>query len=35
MNVYIGARDNRSLVAIVAFPNEWLNFFDVEKLLKA
>ena len=34
MNVYIDARDNRSFVAIVAFPNEWLSFFNVEKFLK-
>jgi hypothetical protein len=35
MNVDIDAGDNHPLVAIMAFPNERLSFFDVEKLLKA
>lgn len=34
MNVDIDARDNHPFVAIMAFPNERLSFFDVEKLLK-
>ncbi len=34
INVDIDARDNHCFVAIVAFPNEWLSFLDVEKLLK-
>jgi hypothetical protein len=35
MNVDIDDRDNHPFVAIMAFPNERLSFFDVEKLLKA
>ena len=35
MNVDIDARDNYPFVAIMAFPNKRLSFFDVEKLLKA
>jgi hypothetical protein len=35
MNVDVDAGDNHPLVSIMAFPNERLSFFDVEKLLKA
>ncbi len=35
MNVDIDARDNHPFVAIMAFPNKRLSFFDIEKLLKA
>jgi len=35
MNAFIGSRDNHSLMAIMALPNEWLTFFDVKKSLKA
>ena len=35
MNVLIGARDNHSLMAIMAFPNERLSLFDVENPLEA
>jgi len=35
MNIFIGSGDNHSFMAIMAFPNERLSFFDVKELLKA
>jgi hypothetical protein len=35
MDVLIGCRDNHSLMAIMALPDEWLNLFDIKKSLKA
>jgi len=35
MNIFIGSWDNHSFMAIMAFPNERLSFFDVKELLKA
>ena len=35
MNILIGTRDDNAFMAIMAFPNKGLAFFDFEKPLKA
>jgi hypothetical protein len=35
MDIFVGSRDYYAIMAIMAFPYEWLALFNIKKLLKA